>query len=90
MDSSFAEYCRRVLLNYLNDYASEKISFGHVFFSKAKLSFPGLFMERLAEENAELLVEWTNMEVKAIGPKLEVESKLQEIAECVADPKSKR
>ena len=90
MSCSFAEYCRRVLWNYFNDYASQKKSFGHVFLAKAKLSFPGLFVERSTKENAEILVEWTNTEVKITGPKLEVESKLQEIVESVADPKNKR
>ena len=90
MSCSFSEYCRRVLLNFLNDYASQKKSFGHVFLAKAKLSFPDLFVKRSTEENAEIWVKWTNTEVRITGLKFQVESKLQEIEECLADPKNKR
>ena len=77
-------------MEFLKNYTSVKKNFSRVKLAKAKMNC-NVAKQRTQQENEQLLVEWVNNnEVLIAGPKEDVEAKLKDIEENLANITIKR
>ena len=76
-------------MKFLKNYTSVKKTFSRVKLAKAK-TYYDVAKHRKQKENEQLFVEWVNNEVLIAGPKSDVEAKLKEIEENLANITIKR